>query len=79
MNNGIKQSLRIVTVTLQEFMINAHGEKVDLIRPYQVKAVVMENDFVSLGHINVDEKIKIKACDCLGLIHNAITSGEIKL
>lgn len=75
----IKPSQRIVTVTLQEFTINAHGEKVDLIRPVQVKAVVMENNFVSLGRINVDKKIKIKACDCLGLIHNAITSGEIKL
>lgn len=79
MSYGIKPSQRIVTVTLQEFTINERGEKVDLIRPYQVKAVVMENDFVGLGHRNVDETIKIKACDCLGLLHNAITSGEIKL
>lgn len=79
MSYGIKPSQRIVTVTLQEFTINERGEKVDLIRPYQVKAVVMENAFVELGHRNVEEEIKIRACDCLGLLHNAITSGEIKL
>ena len=45
MSYDIKPSQRIVTVTLQEFTINAHGEKVELIQPYQVKAVVMENDF----------------------------------
>lgn len=79
MSYGIKPSQRIVTVTLQEFMINEYGKKVDLIRPYQVKAIVIENDFISLDHRDVEKEIKIKACDCLGLIHNAITSGEIKL
>lgn len=79
MSYGIKPSQRIVTVTLQEFTINERGEKVDLIRPYQVKAIVMENDFLVVGHRNVEEEIKIRACDCLGLLHNAITSGEIKL
>lgn len=79
MSYGIKPSQRIVTVTLQEFTINEYGEKVDLIRPYQVKAVVMENDFLVVGHRNVEEEIIIRACDCLGLLHNAITSGEIKL
>lgn len=70
---------RIVQVTLQEFTVNGQGKQVDLIRPYQVQAVVMENDFIGLGHRNVEEEIKIRACDCLGLLHNAITSGEIKL
>nr|DAU28835.1 MAG TPA: hypothetical protein [Caudoviricetes sp.] len=79
MSYGIKPQQRIVTVTLQEFTINEYGEKVDLIHPYQVKVVVMEDDFTKLSHINIEEEIKIKACDCLGLIHNAITSGEIEL
>lgn len=79
MSYGIKPSQRIVTVTLQEFTINEYGEKVDLICPHQFRVVVMEKDFISLDPRDVEEEIKTKVCDCLGRLHNAITSGEIKL
>lgn len=55
---SVRQTHRIVQVTLQEFMVNEQGKQVDLIHPYQVEAVVVENDFVSLGHRNVEEEIK---------------------
>lgn len=74
-----KLQVVIVKVTLEEFQINEEGKKVELIRPQEVEAVVSSNDFTGLGHRDVKEEIPIKACDCLGFLHNAIRSGRIKL
>ncbi len=75
----IPPTMREVVITLREFEINERGLKIDVIHPYEVKAVVLKNDFTKLNSCNIKEEITKKACDCLGLLHNAIIDGKIEL
>ena len=75
----IPPTRREVVITLREFEINERGLKIAVIHPYEVKAVVLENDFTKWDSRDIKEEITKKACDCLGLLHNAIIDGTIEL
>lgn len=75
----IPPTMREVIITLRELEIDEKGLKKDVVGPYEVKAVVLKNDFTKWDSRDVKEEITKKACDCLGLLHNAIIDGTIEL
>ena len=73
------QEMRVVMVTLREYMLDEHGMEIECIPPYQIKSVVLKYDLKGLGQRNVEDSIKLRALDCVGMLFKAISEGEIKL
>lgn len=71
---------REIIVTLQENIVdNETSKKDELIRPYQIKVLMTEDNIPGLDNSLKKEMIKARACAALEQMKNNIMNGEVIL
>ena len=71
---------REIIVTLQENIVdNETSKKDELIRPYQIKVFMIEDNIPGLYNPLKKEMIKARACAALEQMKNDIMNGEVTL